>query len=71
MPHVLLFQFRFSFCFSVISRQTLILISYGFLGFTAWFVYVNQLSGISVKLVGNKQIMWILVILIKPTSEVR
>ena len=45
MPHVLLFQFRFLFYFCGISRQTVILISYGLFCFAAWLIYVKYLSG--------------------------
>ena len=41
MPHVILLQLTFFFCFCDISRQTVILISNGFSSFTAWLVYVK------------------------------
>ena len=48
MPHDTLFEFIiFLFCFCVISRQTVILINYSFLCFTAWLVNIN-ISGAEV-----------------------
>ena len=71
MPHDCLIFYCLSLDFlRGLSRQTTILISYGFLCFTAWLVYAKQLSDSTVYYVGNKLIMW-KYILIKTTSQVR
>ena len=56
--HDLLFHCRFLFVFFfVIFKQTVKLIIYSFLCFTAWSIYV-WLSGRSFQYFGNKQAMW-------------
>ena len=49
LPHDCLISYCLSLDFFYgISRQTTILISYGFLYFTAWLVYAKYLSGSTV-----------------------